>query len=544
MKYIKILLILLAAANSSLHAAEESTDVTLSCPIPNFTPDEVIIDTQKDSDIKEPYVDLSRPIKDLGTDFVVKEFFSTPQSLYNFMDLVYGTLDKSLDDFKKKHGLEDRAITLLFKGGNVLRIVANGVFSMLPEEASQILKDFYEPDFKRSDADFTVYVDKEKLGGLEYHKAFSDITSLVYKDLDVIRSAFKADPKKYFDFFKLKKADAQNKLKLYFDELVGLDITKDKENETWFNAEFKQLQLLDERANNASNCDYFGQYDYKFIFKDGRIIGVPLSGKPDWIVNTDNRTLEWPTGADESKVVKFHLVRAKAGFEYSFLINGKLHRKPIGGELIDVSLPHWDDESTKEFLNNYDENVAEYTIVSPDGDDKILLKSYTVAYLAHDLLNILFGQFDRPWNGGPKYAKRVNRLFFLSLLEMLADLGLGSDDAKEYTNDLKENILAPLKSIYPLKDNAQARADLQKNIIEFATKFPKAASINDFWAKLDKLINKDLVNNPQESDEVEFNKLVEAIEKNINVIAELNKLPFKLKIDKNAVYNSDMSKLF
>ena len=100
------------------------------------------------------------------------------------MKLVYTTLDNSINKYKEKHGLEDKSITLLFKGGNVLRLIANGIFEILPKKASELLKEEYSPDFKRSDADFTVYVDENKLKNLDYDRVLDEVTKMVLKDLD------------------------------------------------------------------------------------------------------------------------------------------------------------------------------------------------------------------------------------------------------------------------------------------------------------------------------------------------------------------------
>ena len=68
---------------SNLSALQEDV-----CPRPQIRPDELLIESNiQNGDKRVPYVDNTRPIKDLGTDIVVKEFFATKSSLYNFYEI-------------------------------------------------------------------------------------------------------------------------------------------------------------------------------------------------------------------------------------------------------------------------------------------------------------------------------------------------------------------------------------------------------------------------------------------------------------------------
>ena len=92
------------------------------------------------------------------------------------------------------------------------------------------------------------------------------------------------------------------------------------------------------------------------------------------------------------KLLNLISVRQKAAFEYTYYKNGKWYRKPIGGEVIDVSIPHRKDVTIRDFFNNYDENVAEYVLASPTKKHSFTMKSYSMSSFAHDSLHILFDQ--------------------------------------------------------------------------------------------------------------------------------------------------------
>lgn len=532
---------LLLSSSGAVAARESQTDV---CPLPTDKPEEILIDTNHQAEERTPFVDNSRPIKDLGTDFVVKKFFSTPDTLFNFMKVVYETLDKSLQNYKEIKGLEDNAITLIFKGGNVLRMVFNGALALLPTNAADLLREAYAPDFKRSDADFSVYIDENKLKDLTYDDVINEIAEQVSRDLNSIRKEFKKNPGKYFNFLALKPEEAQKELAESFKELSDLPIVSDKENKEWYGAKFKQIQLLDDRSPQTPACKYFGQFDYRFIGSNGKIIGIPLTEKRDWIVNTDNRTLEWPMGNILDELIKFYLLRSKVAFEYAYMKNGKIVRKVIGGELIDVSIPHRKDSTLEEFFKKYGENVVSFRLISPTGES-IHIKTYSRKTLAHDLLTILFRQFDRPWNGGPKYTKRVNRLFFLASLELMFKYGLGSQGMKDYVSDVKKDIIPALTKLYPIGADSPALArELKQKVQSLIEKFSAIDASNTFWSKTAQLVEKELIGNPQKADADELKNMVEIINKNLEIMEKLSDMEFKKLEDPSAIYNADIGNLF
>lgn len=511
------------------------------CPLPDFSTDKV---AAWEIPHEERYLDKDQEIKDLGTDIVVKKFFNTPETLFNFVNLVYGNIDNALKSYRKNNNLENRAIFLVFKGGNVLRMLANGVFDLLPPKARDLLKAEYAQYFKRSDADFSVYVDEKKLRDLNYDKVLGEVSDLVFLELNKIREIIKKDPQKYFNLMQVKSDFGMKELSSFFDQLKNLNAIKDKDNEKWFNAKFTQLQFGDFLASPGIKCDYKGRYDYKYRIVNNKMVETKLSEKPDWIYNTDNRTIELPVGSDPNNTVKFFLLRSKVAFEYTYEKDGVLTRKPIGGELIDVSLPHRKDFRLREFLDNYDKEIAKYTLISPlAAEEKITINSYSPAGLAQDLQMMILEQFDRPWHGGPKYTKRVNRFFFMAILEMLYDYGLESVEAQKYLSDVKEKIIKPLSSLYPLNNSHDVVLELKNNIDQIALEYEnKMAVTNRFWQGFGKLLD-DLIKNPQADDREGFEDFLKAIEKNIDIAFRLENIHIG-KILFSPIFKVEMDKLF
>jgi hypothetical protein len=525
----------------ALLATEDSPQAN-ACPLSDFKPDTFQVDKDKPG---VPFIDEDQDLKELGTSVVVDDFFTTPDTLYNFMKLVYQRIENALAIYRKEKGLEEGSIFLLFKGGNVLRMVANEIFALLPPKARKLLDKEYSQYFKRSDADFSVYVDENKLNNNDYEKVFKEVNELVFAELGKIREEFQKDPSKYFNFMQLDNKYSMKELNKYFKQLPSLAAISDKDNSAWYKAKFSQLQFRDATATSSPICFYKGQYDYKYEDKNGKIQATPMSDKPHWIANTDNRTLQWSWGSDPNKIIKFYLVRSKIIFEYTFEKDNELKRRPIGGELIDVSLPHRDDARLRKFLDNFDNYVSEYTLISDKTDDKFTMKSYSPAYLVKDLQFIIFDSYERPWKGGPKYIKRLSRIFFLFIAEMINSYGLGSRNAKSYVDTVQKKILEPLHALYPIKEKKSV--ELVKTVInnaeQIASVYKKMRLSNDFWLNLGDFIQKRLIKNPQEDDEAGFKEFLEAMENNMNIAHQLADMP-EYKIDMSKIFEVRLKHLF
>lgn len=525
--------------NNGAGQSEQAVEAE-SCPLPEAQPQVLLLDAGEPGD---PLIDYDQDVKDIGTAFIVKNFFTTKASLFNFMKLVYGNLDQALAEYRTKLGIEDpRAISLIFKGGNVLRMVANEVFDLLTPKARKFLEKQYSDYFKRSDNDFSVYVDPDQLKeGQDYEKVFGEISDLVFNELNKIREEFKTNPEKYFDFFKLNSSSASKRLKATLAELSEIDAVKDENNPRWYQAKFKQMQLLDYRANPSPDCIFFGQHDFRTIPEGDKLARIKLTEKPDWIINTDNRTIQFPWGSDPNKLIKFFLVRLKVAFDIIFDHLGQIKRKTVLGELIDVSLLH--KVSLEDFFADYDKNVATYTLLSEDEQDKVDIKAYSPSYLAHDLEFILFDSFIRPWEGGPKYEKRMHRLFFLHIMELLKQYGLGSKELVDYVKDVKEGIMTPLANIdFASTDAVDMAGKIKEASEKLKTSYKNLPITLNFWDRLADLLKDRLIPSPKEGDKKGFDRFIEIIEENLDNIEKLGQMN-KLEVPTEEIFNVEIDNL-
>ena len=151
-----------------------------------------------------------------------------------------------------------------------------------------------------------------------------------------------------------------------------------------------------------------------------------------------NTALDFSTMTNERWRSKFNLVRTKIGFN----LNTDKGTVYIGGELIDVSIPHRKDSELKLFFDDINNNLESFEITHDVCNFKF--KSYSVYYLTKDLEKILFKQNLFPW-GDAKYTKRINRVFYLYFVDIFMKMK-GSNDRCQVIYDIKKLIVEPMKS--------------------------------------------------------------------------------------------------
>ena len=362
-------------------------------------------------------VDDNREFKDLCTDIIVKQFLSSDQSMFNFLTLVYGTFYNAIEQYKQAKGLAPLDIFFVYKGGNILRIISNDFLRELPRASSKIITDYYDQFFKRSDADFSIYVNPV----LEnYDSVHSDMTFMSYLLQVYIRRKFSSNLTDYFELFKYSREYKTDLLQEYFTKGSMANSFKNEANKTFFGARLDKMIFLDiQLGKDPARETYEGKYDLAQEFTPkGKVASFDLDKVRHGMYIQMNQSLDF---SSPSGRIKFNLVRTKVNFNFLFtLANGKRVKKSIGGELIDVSIPHRLDNNLAHFYeegaNNY---IQQYRLTF--GNKVLEFLSYNYTYLAHDLEFILFQFVRKPWQT-PKYDKRLNRLFYLYVIDLFIKL--------------------------------------------------------------------------------------------------------------------------
>lgn len=496
---------------------------------------------------KEEFVDENRDVKEVLTDIVVKEFFRTPESLYNFLEATYTTINKELDAYRKKHGLSEHEIFFIFKGGNVLKMLANAeILNRVPPSSRAILEAKFGDYFKRSDADFSVLIDPN-IAKLDFDVVSEDIVDIVSRSLNTIRDQFNAAPKKYFDFLQFDNSSASSVLADYMKTLNDLKILQDPSKEKWYRSKFLQLQLLDAQADPKSFCPYIGAFDSQQVHvprPTDKVVSLLVGEKPHWLANSTNLSLEFSRPGDETKLAKFYLLREKVQFQMVRKKNGDSEEKIFGGELIDVSIPHRRDTQLQDTVKHYDKWIKEYAMLSPDAKRSFIFKSESIEGLLEDILEILFSESPRPWNNG-KFEKRINRLFFLASVDIFKTIGTGSAEMERYFHMLDDKILRPALALQSLEYEAQINLleNIKKNAEELLKEWPQLQMMNKLWWAIANMLVDRLVNNPKEDDKEKFSSFVKLLKENIDTLRSL-KGSLATKIPNAPVYEINVTDLY
>jgi hypothetical protein len=350
--------------------------------------------------------DSSRPLKSVATDFVVEEYFSTTNSLYQFLSTVHDVYETALAYYREQRGLGENECLFLFKGGNILRIVAHEFLKTMPEYAHFQISRYYEPFFKRSDNDFSILLDPNID---DYDAIFDEVTTMAYHLQDLLRTIFMNDLNKYFDFSRYKD---QYKQQIYAKWLV-------KFNETGL-GDFTGIKT----STKEDSTSRFVKDDYG---NEERQVASAKINRQKWgspFVIKHNNALEFPNPQGER--VSFNLTRTKVVFSLQKKAGGELE---VQGELIDVSIPHRTDTNIGYFFQNLEDNIAEYDLDMGPLSNPLHFTSLSLHYLIHDLEYILYKFNDLPWEDS-KYSKRMNRLVYMYFIDMFIQTEQGSERLK------------------------------------------------------------------------------------------------------------------
>jgi hypothetical protein len=355
----------------------------------------------------DEFLDFNRAFKDIATDFVVGDFFTTSDTLFSFLKIVNDTHVSKISEYVKEKKLPNDSIIFLYKGGQVLRILANDFLTELPVKARKTLSDYYMKFFKRTDSDFSIAINPYLPN---FKTILEDMNLLTWELQHYLRTTFMENPFDYFNYYryndKFQKKQLTNILKNYADA----SSLKDKNNKLYYESTVTGLIFLDNKVGENVN-------DLNYIPKSDRIIrsmtSIDKIPNNDPIFITRNNALKF--ASPNGTILEFDLVRSK--FNFDIIVRnkeGNIKKVATDGELIDVSIPK--DESLKDFFKDLKMHTAKYILHK----DKNIIEftSYSIMFLIEDLTFMLYRQKDFPWYD-IKYEKRLNRIMYLYFLDIM-----------------------------------------------------------------------------------------------------------------------------
>ena len=373
------------------------------------------------------YVNPSMEYKSICTEFVNKSFLAQKNNVFEYLRLVIDVFTDALREYCQQQSIDVERIRFVYKGGNILRIVANEFVLELPGHASDIINEFYNPYFKRTDADFSIYIDP-KLPNFD--AIVTDLTTITWKLQQLIRDTIVAEPTKYLDFFRLNKEAQLIALKGLLTEFQKAKTNDDPSNKTFFGGTFNGVKFAGTNVATAPDMLYTPSPDVFIAFDDKHNTATFSIDDIDQYLRIQvNTALDFGTGTNRSI---FNLVRIKVLFPTSFTDrNGVLKTYNFGGELLDVSIPKRQDRGLRKFFET--PNVISRYELKQQSQPPIVFYAYTLQSLINDLDYILFEFNEHPWDDN-KYAKRLNRLFYLCFVDLFVQFG-SNEERKKYMRD-------------------------------------------------------------------------------------------------------------
>lgn len=550
------------------------------------------IGTKINRDETKQLEDSRKELKSVMTDFIVYEFLNTTSQICKFISTVYNVFNGGIHLYNMRTNNSDNDIFFVYKGGNILRFVSNQVFYMLPGKVKEDLITYYRDSFKKSDADFSIYINP-KLPNFD--KIFNDMTNLSFLLQNHLRNIFIQERQDFFNFYNLNESKKAELFKNYLDMLNNTDIIKNQPlDDIYSSISLPSINYTDNTINfthpeqNAVQQDniavninnnqltklaYIPKFDSEMIFgkKSNMLTSLDLNDpdnmstmiryeiEPIHLKVSNNRNLKdlekgqlqlygnisqsefvisvnrATTFLSGTTLRSFNLVRTKVSFNTMKITNiGPIMQK-MDGELIDVSIINRDDSSIEHFFEKRSEYVVEYKL--QEDECKIPFRSYSIEYLISDLENILFIYSSYPWEDN-KYAKRLKRLIFLYYLSFFTKNNFKNNyDRMTYLAALQKNILLP-----SLKYPSISREQLLSQINSFVTKFNIPNHNFIFKNLIDKIKNMILDDN---LDLDKFHEFIKSVIENIDVLYQslvgLNQyVNTSGSIDENKIYQGQL----
>lgn len=373
---------------------------------------------------RKEYREHNRYFKDFLTDVVNQQIISFNGS-YNFMYVIWKVHVLTLDYYRYINNIKENDIVFLFKGGDYLSKLAKTFWTSLPSRAVRYLISEYENYFKKSDLDYTIYINPSLDN---YDIIYKDICYLAFKIQDIIRDLLLTNKYIVFHWFKYNNNFKSYILNEYLKKMVNEDpVTNDPENTEYYENKILNL-FFDNVSAFSEHTKYDMRNDQVVTYDESKNIirrDIYTKNKEHAYI-TFNEALEF---IGDDRIVKFNLIRTKMNFNIKFEKNGKIRYEHMGGEFIDVSVPHKTDSNIAHFFDDYDSHVhsvlykapckkAHY-IIFANPEAEFAQKTYTLNYIFYDLHKILFINTYYPWED-KKYEKRLYRLFYLGHIDFFS----------------------------------------------------------------------------------------------------------------------------
>jgi hypothetical protein len=459
-------------------------------------------------DLKPMTQIYSREMNGVATDLVVNDFTNSPEKTYNFMNIICIFFNQSIEYYCELKGLQKSTIEkpgdiyFMYKGGNVLRLLYNEFKKNIPVTSISIADDFFAKSFKKSDSDFSIIVNPELDN---YEQVFDDMVSLSYVLQTIIRKLFNRQPKgDMFDVFAFTEYNNEKKdliLRQFLNDLNSTQSVQDETNPDFYGARFTKVKVMGhtyelEPVNDAEHVLDEEEVDEDMVTvgqekrvdfgidkcNTNQICVYSLTSPEDsdYLYISANRALDFETGTPEKPMrFKFTLVRTKLNATAYMTKDGEKKVKMLGGEVIDCTVIHKESmgNTTIEEFEHNKEHISKYSLSLPGTKYRLDFFGYNLDGLVHDLELILYETVDKPWED-MKYAKRINRLFFLYMVDLFRNV-LDNDQRIEKVQKFRVGVIEHLRRGLDM-DNREEYLKHAKGVEIFDPEIALSVSAKEF----------------------------------------------------------------
>lgn len=476
-------------------------------------------------------------LKNFFTNVILEHFFSQ-ENIFNIIYVTNKIYSEVIELYIKKKNLKKNDIFFIFKGGNILKLIAEKFWSEMPNEAMYELLHNYKKFFKKSDLDFGIYINP----ALNI-TVIKEITLISYKLQITTNKIFLHNKNLFFKWFDYNQDYKDSILLQLLEKLNTLDIVNNK-NSKYYKCKFTNINFLDKKYKNQKNkyikfinSDKIDDYD-SFDNNDAVLQNIRFKLDDNFMYSSINTALKLLT-FNKEQLIEFNLTRTKINFNVSYEKSNQNNTISIGGELIDVSISH--DDAAEDFYKNHKKYINN---VELHDNYKFNINIYSLEYLYKDLHFILFETVYYPWEDN-KYKKRLHRLFYLNLIQFL-NKTKNSNQIIIILNQYYSSLIRYINLINISLINNETHTDNYSQYIRSVKKIIKKSFINKKFDKLKKnklfykfiihinnvilkvLLSKNIIQNSTH-DTKDYNTLLDdlleflnIVHNNLNIILKIN----------------------
>jgi len=303
--------------------------------------------------------------------------------------------------------------------------------------------------------------------------------------------------------------DEDNNIKIFVDDPKNKFLFKfnydfyDESNYKVFklrNNEQNNIELNNIKINTRNDLIYMVDNNSEKIYENKKTNNFHYITYNSSISSSNNGYLS---------IKNFDLLRSKFNFNLKNIFVKKFLRETddysitelsIPSEFIDISIPFYFDTNYYNLIENSSYSIEYVNFIIPDPnpiDNTFKIESFSLSYLIHDLVEMLFLQnIFIPWLD-PKYEKRLRRLFFLYLIHnknesiiKLIDISTIASNMIDYIQNPNPINLAFINN-YSKYPDINDFIELCDNIIVHTKNIEKYRYAQDilYFSDMDELIN-------------------------------------------------------